>query len=81
MAAFDEAVEFWKARIREHHSMLPWAQRELDDNEQLFGSDFYGNGLGGNNRRNVEAFLTYAHEQGIAARMVGIEEFFAPGTV
>ncbi len=79
--AFEEATRFWKACMREHHCMLPWSQRELDMCEQFFGHDMYGHGLSGNNRLNVETFLSYAAEQGIAARKVSVEEFFAPGSL
>jgi 4,5-dihydroxyphthalate decarboxylase len=79
ITAFDEATRYWKERLREHHSMLPWTLRQLEEAEQLFGQDLYGNGLSASNVRNVEAFLSYAHEQGVAARKVSLDEFFAPG--
>lgn len=77
VSAFDEATRYWKDRLREHHSMLPWTLRELEDAERIFGDDLYGNGLGASNARNVDAFLAYAHEQGVVARRVTLEEFFA----
>jgi 4,5-dihydroxyphthalate decarboxylase len=79
VTAFDQATDFWKALLAEHHSIFPWAPRELTELEHFFGEDFYRNGLVGHNRRNVEVFTGYAHEQGMAARPVSLEEFFPAG--
>jgi 4,5-dihydroxyphthalate decarboxylase len=75
--AFDQATDHWKALLAEHHSLFPWAARELAECERFFGDDFYRNGLVGHNRRNVEVFTSYAHEQGMAARQLSLDEFFA----
>lgn len=77
LTAFNQALEFWKERVREHHSLLPWAVAALEENQAFFGADFQTHGLVGHNALNVDTFTTYAHEQGIAPRKVTLDEFFA----
>jgi len=42
---------------------------------ELFGEDFLPYGVEPN-RRTLEAFTQYAHEQGVAMRRVAVEELF-----
>jgi 4,5-dihydroxyphthalate decarboxylase len=43
----------------------------------LFGADFWPYGVAPN-RRTLEAFLTFALEQGVAHRPVSLDEVFPP---
>ncbi len=61
-------------------SPLPWmAARALAD-EELFGPDLWPYGVDPN-RRTLEAFLTYTHEQGLCDRVLAPEDLFAPETL
>jgi 4,5-dihydroxyphthalate decarboxylase len=46
---------------------------------ETYGNDFWPYGLEAN-RRTLEAFLAFAHEQGVASRLLEPEELFAPTT-
>lgn len=60
--------------------MLPWAVDDYEEARALMGEDFWSYGVGPN-RHVLETFTRYAHEQGVAARRVAVDELFAPGTV
>jgi 4,5-dihydroxyphthalate decarboxylase len=47
---------------------------------ETYGGDFWPYGLEAN-RRTLEAFLAFAYEQGVAARLLEPEELFAPTTL
>jgi NMT1/THI5 like len=63
--------------------MLPWAVDDLEEVRALMGDDFWPYGLDPRqpNRKVLETFARYAHEQGVAARRVTVDELFAPETV
>jgi 4,5-dihydroxyphthalate decarboxylase len=42
---------------------------------ELFGKDYFPYGIEPN-RRTLEAFLKYAHEQGVCKRHLDVEELF-----
>jgi len=52
----------------------------LEQQHAAYGSNPYAQGLGPN-RKIVEAFLRYAHEQGYISRRLSVEELFAPNTL
>ena len=54
---------------------LPWLRAYSDRMKALFGQDFWPYGLEPN-RRTLEAFLLFAHEQGVCHRRVVPEELF-----
>jgi len=59
---------------------LVWLQSYLEHERQVFGPDPWPYGFEPN-RKTVEALATYAHEQGLAPRLVAAEELFAPETL
>ena len=88
------AVNLYKAFIEaKRHAMyelsqighlfvsLPWSVQERDETVALMGEDFWSYGVEGNDRKALNAFLRYHHEQGLSKRKVEIEELFAPSTL
>ncbi|HXI99907.1 MAG TPA: hypothetical protein VNH44_01715 [Micropepsaceae bacterium] len=76
--AFDEARKRAIARALDNTVSLypiPWgfeyAARGLD----MMGDDYFPYGIE-KNRKTLEAFLSYAHEQGVCKRLLKIEELF-----
>lgn len=80
--AFDQAKTRTENRMGEAAAnpyMVPWLSDELDRTRELLGRDFWPYGLEPN-RRTLEVFLRYAHEQGLTARPLAPEELFVPET-
>src|SRR5262249_24754916 len=76
--AFEEAKRNSLARVAESvvpHVPLPWAAVHAQEARELLGDDYWPYGIEAN-RTTLEAFLQYAHEQGIAARPMSCEELF-----
>jgi 4,5-dihydroxyphthalate decarboxylase len=81
LLAFEEAKERSIRRLSELSPLFPlaWGPNHMKrTGEFLFGDGAYWPyGLDAN-RRTIEAFLAYCHEQGICSRKVAAEELFAP---
>ncbi|NYZ13690.1 ABC transporter substrate-binding protein [Azospirillum sp. RWY-5-1] len=58
---------------------LPWSVYERDQTVALMGEDFWSYGFA-ENRKVLDTFLRYHHEQGLSKRLVSAEELFAPST-
>jgi len=58
-------------------SMLLWGRRELEREKKLCTFDPWCNGLEPN-RKNIERFSLYSHEQGLSRRQWTPEELFVP---
>jgi 4,5-dihydroxyphthalate decarboxylase len=56
---------------------LPWVTAEFEDTTSVMGEDFWSYGLDDNNRRTLEAMARYSYEQGLATRVVTVDEMFA----
>lgn len=54
---------------------IPWSQDIVAEARALFGEDFWPYGIEPN-RRTLEAFLQYCHEQGVTNRDVEVAELF-----
>ncbi|HEY2600708.1 MAG TPA: hypothetical protein VGI67_04055 [Thermoleophilaceae bacterium] len=54
---------------------IPWSPANARRAEQIFGGDFWPYGLE-ENRRTLDAFLEFAHEQGACARRLEPDELF-----
>ena len=57
---------------------LPWLIDHVEEAWRLFGKDFWAYGLEPN-RPTFAAIGRFVHEQGLAPRVVGPDELFAPG--
>jgi 4,5-dihydroxyphthalate decarboxylase len=55
---------------------LPWSVQEAEETIALMGEDFWPYGIEAN-RATLETFLRYSYEQGLAKRVLGVEEIFA----
>lgn len=58
---------------------LPWVTAEFDATQDVMGADFWSYGIAGN-RKTLEAMARYSYEQGLAVRLLSVEEMFAPST-
>lgn len=66
--------------IRWAHSSLPWYGQELRETRELMGENFYPYGIS-SSRKSIEAAFRYSHEQGLAQRVLQVEEVFHPSTL
>ena len=82
LQAFEEAKNLSLARAAEIGASavpVPWVADHTRRWREVAGEDFWPYGVEPN-RPTLEAFLQYAHEQGICARRLRVEELFAPET-
>jgi 4,5-dihydroxyphthalate decarboxylase len=61
-------------------AMVPWLVAELEEARREMGEDWWPYGLEPN-RKALETFLRYHHEQGLSKRRFSPEELFAPETL
>ena len=66
------AAERW---VDPNWSMLLWGRREYERQNVLSAVDPWKNGLEAN-RKNIERFACYSHEQGLTRRLLTPEELF-----
>ena len=59
---------------------IPWLSAHLEENRVLMGDDLWPYGFAPN-RKAIETFLRYHHEQGLSKRLLTAEELFAPETL
>jgi len=80
--AFEEAKRRSLARMLDPNAPftpVPWAWAHAQRSRELLGADPWPYGIEPN-RPTLEAFLAFAHEQGVCARRLAPEELFAPET-
>jgi 4,5-dihydroxyphthalate decarboxylase len=78
--AFEEAKRRSLARLLDVTASrvpIPWTFDRAAEWQAAVGEDFWPYGVEPN-RATLEAFLLYAHEQGVCARHLSPEELFAP---
>jgi len=81
--AFIEAKErcwYELGQIGHLFASLPWGVSEFEKAKALMGEDYWSYGLAPN-RRVLDAFTRYHHEQHLSARRVAPEELFAASTL
>jgi 4,5-dihydroxyphthalate decarboxylase len=59
---------------------IPWLAALRERNRQLFGDDVWPYGFA-RNRKAIETFIRYHHEQGLSERRLAPEDLFAPETL
>jgi 4,5-dihydroxyphthalate decarboxylase len=59
---------------------MPWVPDHARQWREVAGEDFWPYGIAPN-RPTLEAFVQYAHEQGVCHRRLALEEMFAPETL
>lgn len=84
LLAFEEAKQRSIERLmsRSPRYAIPWGRLHLQRLQKFLfdGGEYWPYGLEPN-RRTLEAFLAYCHEQGICRRKLAPEELFAPETL
>jgi 4,5-dihydroxyphthalate decarboxylase len=81
--AFVEAKRLADADLAETTALkigLPWVAAELEATQQVMGEDFWPYGVA-QNRKTLTAMARYSHQQGVAVRVVEVEEMFAEGNL
>ncbi|MDH3242270.1 MAG: 4,5-dihydroxyphthalate decarboxylase [Alphaproteobacteria bacterium] len=82
LKAFNQARDMSLARIFDRQTsrfMVPWFVDFAEAQKELLGADFFPYGLE-ENRKTLEVYLRWCHEQGIARRLLSPDELFAPET-
>lgn len=82
VAAFEQAKKRSLARARDEmisRYPLPSISTLAEQASETYGDDFWPYGIEAN-RHTLEAFLAFAHEQGVAERLLEPEDLFAPTT-
>jgi 4,5-dihydroxyphthalate decarboxylase len=59
---------------------VPWLTAHIEEAKREMGADWWPYGLAAN-RRVLETFLRYHHEQGLSKRRLDPEELFAKETL
>jgi 4,5-dihydroxyphthalate decarboxylase len=80
LRAFEEAKRRSLARATDANAPrypVPWGFANAERAQELLGGDFWPYGIEPN-RRTLEAFLLFAHEQGACARRLTPEDLFPP---
>ena len=62
------------------HVTLPWVNVEVGHTQEVMGQDWWPYGID-KNRKTLETFLRYHHEQGLSSRLMSVDELFAPETL
>ncbi|MGI9524611.1 MAG: ABC transporter substrate-binding protein [Hyphomicrobiaceae bacterium] len=69
-----------KDRLSWATDMLPWYSAELEATRALMGRNFYPYGMEAN-RQTFEKLFWYSHHQGLAKRVLTVDEIFLEGTL
>jgi 4,5-dihydroxyphthalate decarboxylase len=80
--AFLQAKRWADAEFAETTALkigLPWVNAELEETRAVMGEDFWSYGLNAANRRTLETMARYSYEQGLAVRLLTVDEMFAAG--
>src|SRR5246500_4836224 len=81
--AFVAAKQYTYGLLQEAGSpkaSFAWLQPLIEEEQAIIGPDWYPYGIA-HNRPSIEALLQYAHEHGLTARRIKLEELFAPSTL
>ena len=81
--AFAEAKSMAMALYRQTAAlpaMIPWLVADIEEARREMGEDWWPYGLAPN-RKVLETFLRYHHEQGLSKRRLAPEDLFAPETL
>jgi hypothetical protein len=59
-------------------TMVPWFSRLIEKDRELLGNDWWPYGIGAN-RKAIDTYLRYHHEQGLSKRRLTCEDIIVPG--
>ena len=82
--AFVQAKRLSEAEFAETTALkigLPWVNAEYDATRDVMGEDFWSYGIDAANRRTLEIMARYSFEQGLAVRLLSVDEMFAESTI
>lgn len=81
--AFEQAKDMAIERLLEENEPMatyPWIDGVIAEAQEFMGQDYWPYGLE-ENRKTIETFMRYHHDQGLASRRLSIEEIFVPSTL
>jgi 4,5-dihydroxyphthalate decarboxylase len=81
--AFQQAKRLSEAEFAESAALkigLPWINAEYEETSRIMGKDFWPYGAA-ENYKALSTMARYSHEQGLAVRLLTVEEMFAKGNV
>lgn len=81
--AFLQAKRIADAELAETTALkigLPWVTAEYEATAGLMGEDFWSYGVEAN-RKTLSTMARYSYEQGLAVRLLAVEEMFADGNL
>jgi 4,5-dihydroxyphthalate decarboxylase len=81
--AFVQAKQLAEAEFAESAALkigLPWINAEYEETIDLMGKDFWPYGVA-ENYKALSTMARYSYEQGLASRLLKVEEMFAGGNV
>lgn len=81
--AYAEAKRLAEAEFGETTALkigLPWVTAEYENTLDVMGPDFWSYGIE-QNRHVLETMARYSFEQGLATRIIGVDEMFAKGNL
>ena len=75
----DQVERYYLDQASKQHmgEMTPWFSARFAENRQLFGDDWWPYGVD-RNRKAVDTFLRYHHEQGLSRSLLTSEDIFVP---
>jgi len=59
---------------------LPWINAEYEETTRIMGTNFWPYGLA-ENHKTLSTMARYSYEQGLAVRLLKVEEMFAEGNI
>jgi 4,5-dihydroxyphthalate decarboxylase len=59
---------------------LPWITAEYEATTEVMGADFWSYGVEAN-RKTLATMARYSYEQGLAVRLLDVDEMFAQGNL
>jgi 4,5-dihydroxyphthalate decarboxylase len=80
--AFVQAKRLADAELAETAALkigLPWVTAEYEATKEVMGADFWSYGVDAN-RNTLSTMARYSYEQGLAVRLLTVEEMFAEGS-
>lgn len=77
LSAKDAAAQWYRdmRRLFQVTTMVPWMYNLFEENHTLFGDDWFPYGINAN-RKALETFVRYSHEQGLSPAPRTVDELF-----
>lgn len=81
-SAYSEAKKMCYQKMRSgwFFETMPWFAQDLEETKQVMGENFFPYGIEAN-RKTLNTLFRYSYEQGLAKRVLTIEELFEPSTL